>query len=40
MTLFMRLSNLDRLCNVQPQYRIDLNGARSSVLVVDRGFAP
>jgi len=35
MTRFRQLSNLDRLCAVHPQYRIDLNGYSSSVLAVD-----
>jgi len=30
----MRLSNLDRLCVVQLQYPIDINGASSSMLAV------
>ena len=30
-----RLSNLNRLCVVQLQYRIDLNGDSSSVLAVN-----
>jgi len=29
LTSFKRLTKLDRLCTIQPQYRTDINGASS-----------
>src|SRR6218665_3022390 len=38
-TRFRQLSNLDRLCTVQAQYRRDISGTSRSVLAIDRDFA-